>query len=104
MEITISITSQDILCNPEVIASVKALGQLLIGAEKTVDTKEQTEKADPQPPIFNIEEVRKKLGDLAKAKGSEAAKNILKAFNVCKVTELLEKDYPRVMDAVKAVK
>lgn len=54
--------------------------------------------------VYSIEEVRKALGDLSKAKGTEAAKNILKAFKVSKVTALSEKDYPSVMDAVKAVK
>lgn len=55
-------------------------------------------------PFYSIEEVRKALGDLSKAKGTGAAKNILKSFKVSKVTELSESDYPSVMDAVKAVK
>ena len=130
MNIAINITHEDLMKNPNIIDGVKALGQMLAGADKPVSTTAPTKGhpalteaiEEPQEyiedegieppsadsyedePVYSIEEVRKALGDLSKAKGTEAAKNILKAFKVSKVTELSEKDYTSVMDAVKAVK
>ncbi|MGE4214122.1 MAG: hypothetical protein AB7E42_05005 [Anaerotignaceae bacterium] len=130
MNIAINITHEDLMKNPNIIDGVKALGQMLAGEDKAIFTTAPIKEAqaiteaieEPQEyiedegleppsmdsyedePAYTIEEVRKALGDLSKAKGTDAAKNILKSFKVSKVTELLQKDYPSVMGAVKAVK
>jgi len=130
MNIAINITHEDLMKNPNIIDGVKALGQMLAGVDKPATTTAPTKKAQaiteavesPQAyiedgglelpsadlyedePVYSIEEVRKALGDLSKAKGTGAAKNILKAFKVSKVTGLSESNYPGVMDAVKAGK
>lgn len=134
MDIRITITNEDILCNPNIIDGVKALGQMLAGGEKAdpapkatmgavettdsymeesqaelqIDLQEEPQaepQAGPQAdtPRYTIEQVRKTLGDLSKAKGASVAKGILKKFDVSKVTELKETDYHDVMLAVKAV-
>lgn len=105
MEITITITNQDILLNPNIIDGVKALGLMLVekpeGTDTPTDKRLSEESTEPK---YSIEEVRKALSDLSKEKGNQAAKNILKAYKVCKVTELSQNEYSGVMDAVKKVK
>ncbi|HCT64283.1 MAG TPA: hypothetical protein DIC60_03270 [Lachnospiraceae bacterium] len=97
MEITIKITSQDILFNPDILEATKELWSML------AEGKNQDEPLT-YAHNYSVEDVRKALGDFSKTNGSQAAKKILNAFKASKVTELLEKDYSNVMDAVKAVK
>lgn len=65
-------------------------------AEKAPITQETTEETQ-----FTLEEVRKALGDLAKAKGKDIAKGILTQFNVSKVTDLDKSQYNVAMQAIK---
>lgn len=69
-------------------------------------TKEEYDKGTSKAPAaeepkFTLEEVRKALGDLAKAKGKEIAKGVLTAFGVSKVTDLEKSQYNEAMKAIK---
>lgn len=135
MDITIKITHEDILFNPSIIDSVKALGQKLSGQDKPKEVspvqkvsvssstdavaeglkKEQVQDQSAQEndvaqeesaqveSQYTVEDIRKALGDLSKAKGNAVAKGILTTFGVSKVTMLKELEYDDVMLAVKAV-
>jgi len=68
---------------------------------QTTDEETSQETVETEEPKFTLEEVRKALGDLAKAKGKDIAKGILTQFNVSKVTDL---DKTQYNDAMKAIK
>lgn len=49
---------------------------------------------------YTVEDVRKAFSDLAKKRGNDAAKNILKMFGSSKVTELKPECFGEVMKAI----
>lgn len=77
---------------------VEAEKALIVQAPEEVNFQVENEVDGP---IFTLEEVRKALGDLAKAKGKEVAKAILAQFNVSKVTDLVPSQFNAAMQAIK---
>lgn len=60
-----------------------------------------SEKASADTAVtYTIEDVRKAFSDLARKKGSDAAKEILKTFGASKVTELKPVCFGEVMKAI----
>lgn len=70
-------------------------------AEKAPTVKTLEDPAAEEESKYTLEEVRKALGDLSKAKGKEIAKGILTQFNVSKVTDLDTSQYNAAMQAIK---
>jgi hypothetical protein len=70
-------------------------------AEKAPTVKTLDDPVAEEESKYTLEEVRKALGDLSKAKGKEIAKGILTLFNVSKVTDLDASQYNAAMQAIQ---
>lgn len=73
-------------------------------------TRDEIPPSEPTQPAsedtetdFTQEQVRKAFGDLASAKGKDAAKGILSEMGYTKVTEIPKERYPEAMEKIKAV-
>lgn len=68
--------------------------------EKTKPTENNNTDAESK---YAIEDVRKAFGELAKKKGKDFAKEMLKKFGASKVTELNSDTFEDVMKAIEEV-
>ena len=86
--------------------AIKDTAKIPAPARKAKKPVESTEETDPEmfedvtPTEHTIEEVRAALAKLSKAKGKDAAKEVLTQFDVNKVTELTKDQYAAVLEAV----
>lgn len=125
MNISINITQEDLIANPDIIDGIKSIAAILkpesteaSKTEKPIKKKEKTvpepekpslepikaEKLTPEPEHqYKLEDVRKALGDLSRSKGATIAKGLLKELDVVKVTDLPESKYPDLMKRIKEV-
>ncbi|EGG93546.1 hypothetical protein IMCC1989_1088 [gamma proteobacterium IMCC1989] len=66
---------------------------------KKVETTEEEPEASESEKVIGVEDVRAALIDLAKAKGKDAAKDLLAEHKAKKVGDLKETKYAEVYDA-----
>lgn len=117
MNIVINISNEDLLKNPAIVEAITALTEKCAYGHK-VNTKVESptkehKETEESPTIeaettvevnqnqYTIEEVRKAFANLAKAKGSAAAKNILTALGAAKVTELPKEAYGEALKKIR---
>lgn len=72
-------------------------------AKKFEDIKSAEENNNTSESAYAIEDVRKAFGELAKKKGKDFAKEMLKKFGASKVTELSPDIFEEVMKAIEEV-
>lgn len=64
---------------------------------KVEEKQPEAPKAEPKK-VAGVEDVRAALINLSKAKGKDAAKNVLADFNASKVGDLKESEYTKVVE------
>lgn len=85
------------MTNEETIKRIRALaGEIIAMTDRLID-QPQAEEAAPIAPKYSLEYVRAALTKLAGAKGADAAKAVLTAFDAKKLSDIAPADYARVV-------